>query len=400
MELEIIKEELSVCKVADYSGVDFSAGPVFIGKTSDENSLVCPVNAVPSNVTDRDDGWRAFRIRGVLDFSLIGILSKIAGILAENKIGIFAVSTYNTDYILTKSENFERAIKVLEKEGYVAAGTGLSATLKRAYVEITNVCNLKCSFCPGTKRKPQFMSAADFRTAAGKLRRVTEYIYLHIMGEPLLHPELAEILDICSELNFKVNITTNGVLLPETGAMLTKQKCIRKVSVSLHSFEGNGGENPEEYLESVWKFASEAPFIVALRLWNEGGENRLNGKVYDYILRKTGVDARQLTNYQPVVNKIYIESEVCFDWPDVSGEEKNVTFCHGLTGQIGVLCDGTVVPCCLDSEGTVNLGNILRQDVDEILNSERAKAMVRGFRDRCPSEELCRHCGYGERFVK
>ncbi len=118
MKLQIIDQRLSVCKVADYSGVDVEKEYVFTGRTDEEKSLVCPVSMVPKNATDRDDGWRAFRIQGMLDFSLIGILSKIAGILAENKIGIFAISTYNTDYILTKEENFDKAMEVLKKEGY------------------------------------------------------------------------------------------------------------------------------------------------------------------------------------------------------------------------------------------------------------------------------------------
>lgn len=118
MELKVIQQDFSVCKVKDFSGVDFSKEFCFIGKTDEELSLVCQKDAVPENVTHRDDGWKAFRIQGELDFSLIGILSKISGILAENKIGIFAVSTYNTDYILIKAEQFEKALAVLGAARY------------------------------------------------------------------------------------------------------------------------------------------------------------------------------------------------------------------------------------------------------------------------------------------
>ena len=116
--LQPLDARLSVCKVEDYSMVDITLPFCFTGATDEELSLVCPTEKVPGNTTERDDGWRAFRIVGVLDFSLIGILSKISGLLAENKIGIFAVSTYNTDYILTKEENFASAMKVLEDAGY------------------------------------------------------------------------------------------------------------------------------------------------------------------------------------------------------------------------------------------------------------------------------------------
>lgn len=118
MEIKVIKEELSVCKVEDFSKVSLAEKFVFTAVTDEENSLVCPTQLVPDNTTERDDGWRAFRIVGTLDFSLIGILAKISTLLAENKIGIFAVSTYNTDYILTKKENFDKALSVLQQAGY------------------------------------------------------------------------------------------------------------------------------------------------------------------------------------------------------------------------------------------------------------------------------------------
>jgi hypothetical protein len=119
MELKKIEHKLSVCKVADISDIDMNADFYFIGKTDEELSLVCKTEDVPIKTIERDDGWKGFRIQGVLDFSLIGILSKLSGILAENKIGIFAVSTYNTDYILVKEENYERALNVLSCEGYI-----------------------------------------------------------------------------------------------------------------------------------------------------------------------------------------------------------------------------------------------------------------------------------------
>ena len=118
MELKKIDHKLSVCKVADILNIDLAADFYFIGKTDEELSLVCKTEDVPLNATERDDGWRGFRIQGVLDFSMIGILSKLSGILADNRIGIFAVSTYNTDYILVKEENFERALEVLASRGY------------------------------------------------------------------------------------------------------------------------------------------------------------------------------------------------------------------------------------------------------------------------------------------
>lgn len=118
MEIKKIDRIFSICKVHNFSAVDINKAYTFIGKTDEENSLVCPSDSVPSNVTDRNDGWRAFRIQGVLDFSLIGILYKITGILAENNIGVFVISTFNTDYVLTKDENYQKALHLLANAGY------------------------------------------------------------------------------------------------------------------------------------------------------------------------------------------------------------------------------------------------------------------------------------------
>lgn len=133
MNLKIIDEEFSICKVDDYSLTDLVTDYTFIGKTDEEFSLVCPTDRIPPNTTERDDCWRAFRIEGTLDFSLIGILSRISSLLAENGIGIFAISTYNTDYILTKRENFSRALKVLSEAGYGVTGKPNSDNLKGVY---------------------------------------------------------------------------------------------------------------------------------------------------------------------------------------------------------------------------------------------------------------------------
>ena len=122
MEIKKIDHEFSVCKVKDYSLVDVNAKYCFIAKTDEENSLVCLTEDVPENVKQRDDGWRAFRLQGMLDFSLIGILSKLSGVLADNKIGIFAISTYNTDYVLTKKEDYQKALDVLKDAGYRIVG--------------------------------------------------------------------------------------------------------------------------------------------------------------------------------------------------------------------------------------------------------------------------------------
>lgn len=118
MEIKKISYDFTVCKIKDTTGVDFNSEFCFLSRTDEEISLVCITDCVPTNVIERDDGWKAFRIQGILDFSLIGILSKISTLLADNDIGIFAISTYNTDYILTKAENYIKALEVLSEAGY------------------------------------------------------------------------------------------------------------------------------------------------------------------------------------------------------------------------------------------------------------------------------------------
>ena len=275
---------------------------------------------------------------------------------------------------------------------------------KRAYVEITNVCNLRCSFCPGTTRAPRTMTTDEFRVLAEKLRPYTDYLYFHVMGEPLLHPDLPALLQIAADLGFRVCLTTNGTLLGKRAETLRNAPALHKVSISLHSFEGNGGTDLTDYLETVWAFCRNAGCIVSLRLWNAGGENRRNGEIKAFFSRKLGLDVQDLpldpTGSRKLGDKLYLESAAKFDWPDPGAAEQNVEFCHGLRQQLAVLCDGTVVPCCLDAGGNIPLGNLFTRDLAEILSTPRAKAIVNGFSRRQPTEELCRKCGYAARFTR
>jgi len=275
---------------------------------------------------------------------------------------------------------------------------------KRAYVEITNVCNLACSFCIGTRRPARFMTPEEFDLLARKIRPHTDYLYLHVMGEPLLHPALDEILSIASAHGFIVNLTTNGTLLAERTPLLLATAALRKVSVSLHSFEGNRNSGAlHDYLDTVWSYCTQAKSITELRLWNEGGRNSKNREITDYLSEKLSLDVLSLPEKnggRTLAPKLHLVSSKVFDWPSLSSPVQNVRFCHGLRDQFAVLVDGTVVPCCLDSDGSVPLGNLFESDLDTILAAERAKAIVQGFAVGQPSEELCRRCQFATRFTK
>jgi len=270
----------------------------------------------------------------------------------------------------------------------------------KAFLEITNVCNLSCSFCHGTKRSPRYMTVPEFTHAAEELRSFAEYLYFHLMGEPLLHPSLSDFLKIASSLGFKVILTTNGTLLKKRRDILLGENPPYKISVSLHSFEANeASAELDGYLDKVFEFCTEATekgIICVMRLWNIGGENSFNQTILDKMHMFFGkTEWKEIYSGYKIKDKIFLEWGERFDWPDEHAEEcSDSHFCYGLRDQIAVLCDGTVVPCCLDAEGSVNLGNIFEKPLSEILEGERASALKKSFEKREIKEPLCRRCGY------
>ena len=271
----------------------------------------------------------------------------------------------------------------------------------RVYVEITNLCNRNCSFCPGTVRPPRMMTAAEFRTIAEKLQGTTKYLYYHLMGEPLTHPALGEMIAIATELGFKSSITTNGTLLPSRGQTLLDHK-VYKVNISVHSFEEGREEDYVNYIRGCTDFAAKASqngTLVVLRLWNNGCDGGRNQRTIDMIHEAFPEEWKENPRGIKVADRVYLEHADRFDWPDVEAEDQgDCVFCYGLRDHFGILSDGRVVPCCLDREGEITLGNLFQQEIGEILANPRAKAMVDGFSCRKATEELCRKCGYARRF--
>lgn len=267
----------------------------------------------------------------------------------------------------------------------------------KVYLEITNICNLSCSFCHGTARKPGMMSRAEFDAVTEALRGQAKYLYFHVLGEPLVHPLLPEFIRLGAEKGFLPMLTTNGTLLPERGAELLDSP-LRKVSISMHAPEANGAFASPEYISGCIEFArraGERGIIAVLRLWNEGGLNAGNGEILAALRKEFGDDWIKNRSGFRLADHIYIETGKKFDWPDISGEERGESFfCYGLRDQIGILTDGTVIPCCLDAEGVCALGNIFHQSLEEILSSPRAVRIYRGFSEHRAVEKLCRTCGY------
>ena len=272
----------------------------------------------------------------------------------------------------------------------------------RAYVEITNICNRSCSFCPGTARQPRRMTMDEFSHIAASLRPVTNYLYFHVMGEPLTHPLLPDFIRYATSLGFKCAVTTNGTLLAKAGKALIDSG-VYKVNVSVHSFEEGEDEQYHRYISDILNFAdesSDAGVLTVLRLWNRGHDGGRNDRTLD-LVREKFLDGewREGSRGFRIRHKLHLEWGDRFEWPDVSCDEGDSSvFCYGLSDHFGVLVDGTVIPCCLDREGVINLGNIHESPIEEILASDRAKAIKEGFKRRCAVEELCRKCGYARRF--
>lgn len=279
---------------------------------------------------------------------------------------------------------------------------------RKIYIEILNSCNLKCHFCIGTKRAPGKMGVPEMEKVLHKVRDYTDFVYFHLMGEPLMHPEMETFLQMAEGEGLKVILTTNGTLLSKKEKVLQEAKALHKVNISLHSFEANelpegeeGRDLLENYLDDCLTFGkkAEGKMIVVYRLWNEGGEDRKNQQILEKMhARFPGEWVTERKGIR-IGEKIYLEYGEKFDWPDLEASEAvGRAFCYGLKDQLGILADGTVVPCCLDHEGDIALGNIFTQDLDEILKTERAEKLLEGFRKGICSEELCLKCGYRTRF--
>ena len=274
------------------------------------------------------------------------------------------------------------------------------------YVEIGNLCNLKCSFCSPTKRAPRRMSAEEFASLLPKIAPFTDNVYLHVLGEPMCHPELDVMLKELSRFDMKASITTNGTLLKSRGdIILNNAASVHRVSISLHSLEANCGADisAAEYISSSLEFAkraSELGIYTVFRLWNlDGDKNTMNSDIISEIYEAFPPPHEKRYTGLRLAKNVFLEYASVFTWPKDSAAEPVLEgTCHGLSAHVAILVDGSVVPCCLDSDGDMVLGNIFEQELTDILSGERAMAMKRGFECRKYVEPLCQRCTYARRF--
>ena len=273
---------------------------------------------------------------------------------------------------------------------------------KKIYIEITNKCNLSCSFCSIDNREKKEMTVDEFKMVLDKVSDYTESIYLHVKGEPLLHSKLEDILNICDKYNVKVCITTNGTLLKNKKSVLLKHN-IKQINVSLHSENNN-----HDYFNNVFNTCDELSkkITIIYRIWVLKDINKLSTNIVDKIIEhyklSTEIDNKIYNDKNiNIAGNIYLDKDIEFIWPNSSSiNYQDIGTCYGTRSHIAILSNGTVTACCLDSEGHINLGNIFKDDMKTILNNKLFKEIKEGFQNNKIVYPLCRKCNYRLRFSK
>ncbi|MDQ1263061.1 MAG: hypothetical protein QG559_62 [Campylobacterota bacterium] len=285
----------------------------------------------------------------------------------------------------------------------------------RVYIEITNICGLACSFCPPKPAPSKTMSLLFFEKILQELKPFTKTLAFHVMGDPLTLSNLHDYLALSYSHGFKVELTTSGYYLSKHTPQTIFHKATRQLNISLNSYNKNNlNISFDEYMDKVLEFCEQKilhhpqPFIN-LRLWNldevcsEAEYNKLLFKKLCSFFN-TKIDENKI--YREKIKSIRLAPKVLlnfdsyFEWPSLASSHNNNGTCYGLKSHIGILANGTVVPCCLDGDGIIALGNLHESSLFEILHSQRAQNMIDGFKNFKAVEELCKKCSYKDRFTK
>jgi radical SAM protein with 4Fe4S-binding SPASM domain len=283
---------------------------------------------------------------------------------------------------------------------------------KRIYLEISNICNVQCSFCPVVDRDKRKMTPSEIEKILSNINPLTEEVCLHLMGEPTAHPELERILKVADDLGVRINLTTNGLLIQRKQDLILNSKCIRQINFSLQAYQDNFPHKPfSGYFNPILEFTSKVfelreDMYINYRLWNVGDEGVDNEEIYQEIEKYFKIEVNRNIQVEHrkskrLLNKLYLHFDSRFIWPELSTPIlSEVGRCHGLGSHIGIHADGTVVPCCLDKEAVINLGNIKEQPLEEILASPLALSIKNGFDNNKLVHDLCKRCDYIQRFNK
>lgn len=262
---------------------------------------------------------------------------------------------------------------------------------KKVYIEITNRCNLNCDFCIKNQRKTQDLSYENYQYIINKISNYTKEIYLHVLGEPLIHKNINDFIDYAYNKGLKVNITTNGYLIKN----IANNTLINRLNISLHSFNYKYQLSLNNYLDNIYTTIEKLRkhTFISLRLWVK---DKNTPQIIEYLNKKYHQNI-EINNNQKVLlaNNLIIDYFHEFIWPDLNNNYYSKTGkCYGLINHFGILVDGTIIPCCLDSLGIINLGNIYEDEIDDIFNKKIVKDMQSGFKNNQKCHELCRHCNF------
>ena len=281
----------------------------------------------------------------------------------------------------------------------------------KVYIELTNICGLECSFCPTKTTKTHTMNLDFYEKILIQLKPYTKDIAFHVFGDPLTLSNLEKYLDLSLKHNFKVHITTTGYYLKKFDLNLFLHKAIKQINFSLNSYNKNEmGFEFDEYLNPMFqlcdlKIKNKIHSFINFRLWNlddKNSESKFNADVFNSLSKKFNIDLSNIdyTQSKRLDNQILIDFDKYFKWPNLDDEHSSNGYCHGLSSQIAILANGTVVPCCLDSFGIIDLGNLHEKKLDDVLFSEKSLNIVNGFKQNIAVEELCQKCTFKNRFKK
>ena len=264
---------------------------------------------------------------------------------------------------------------------------------KKIYVEISNVCNLNCDFCVKTNRKKRSLSLDEFKIILNKVKPYTKYLYFHVLGEPLLHPNINDFIDEASK-DFHINITTNGYLINNINT-----PNIRQINISLHSFDEVYNKPLDTYLNDLYTLAinNSSKTYISFRLWTN---TKYTDKIIEFFENKFHLNIKKNENIKLAQN-IYLNFGKEFIWPDNATKEINTdNTCYALTDQLAILSDGTITACCLDASGKINLGNIFSNSLEDVFNNKLFNEMLTGFKNKKRIHPLCKKCNFLDTKIK
>lgn len=259
---------------------------------------------------------------------------------------------------------------------------------KKVYIEVTNSCNLSCPFCLKSNRAKRSLSIDEFKHILNEIKPYTQYIYLHVLGEPLLHKDINNFIKIANDNNFFVNITSNGYLISNL------KETIRQINISLHSYNEIYKKDMLTYLEDIYKYIllNKNKTYINLRLW---ANSKYKSKILDFLQEKFQVNIDENLNNIKLDNNVYLNFDNEFIWPDDNNE--NIIYqgkCYALSKHIAILSDGSIVPCCLDGNAKLLLGNIFVDSFEKIVNSDNFINLKNELAKGIRKNELCQKCNF------